>query len=777
MHRFTCSLFLNLVCVCFLSIYGPISKAQFTNASGDDSTIYVNHTVFLPKVGYYSSAENWTICQADMDGDNDLDLIIGPKQKDKLEIYFNDGKGHFSKQRSFPGVGSIRSMSSLDFDKDGQMDIVALSQEGKIITFKNRHSGTLTPYQTLYTGRLAHHISHGDLNGDQLPDLVSCIMPKNQLHIYYGKRNGQFNAKVSVKTGYEPRISQIADIDHDGNNDLIVGCDDGKLYIHYGKGNYELEQPVTIRSGAANWALGIGDFNGDGLLDIASASYMDKLLCIHLNAGERSFLREQRIVSGDHNFALTIQDVDLDGDQDVVTCSTLDDAIHFHLNDGNGSLGPAQKVASGSWNSDIVAGDYDQDGDIDIATSSIKDHKINIHMNTSADPEPEIHKLYCIKGTIFRADSETPYQNAVVSLLDSLGQSIATQPSDREGYIEFCPKAGKTYRLKVRTPDFPLYEQEVYLPYEDVVVEIHLLAPKGTLVYGKVRNKETKFLIKDAVVHIRDASGTVLAELLVNQQGAYTHELPFGNGYEVQGIADGYLPQTDFFDLQEKHHPHGLRKDLELIPNPIADKRCMDGIVVLDSSQESIPEIRVIVRDTIGNPVARRTINQDGSFQLYLPIGYYDFSIKAKGYFFEEQRVEIDQIGDKLACLPIPLTLKALVPGAKFVLKNIYYDVDKATLRPSSMDELDKLISLLEENPNVKVELSSHTDSDGSDEYNIGLSQKRAQSVVNYLLRGGISSQRLVPKGYGENQPVVPNTSPKNKQLNRRTEFKVLGYQ
>ena len=136
------------------------------------------------------------------------------------------------------------------------------------------------------------------------------------------------------------------------------------------------------------------------------------------------------------------------------------------------------------------------------------------------------------------------------------------------------------------------------------------------------------------------------------------------------------------------------------------------------------------------------------------------------------------------------------------LIDNIFYDFDKATLRPESATSLDELVKLLTENPNVTIELSAHADYRGSAEYNKRLSQKRAESVVNYLIEHGIPQDRLTPKGYGVEKPktirkkltekypwlkeddvltedFIKKLDDKEKeeicnQLNRRTEFIVL---
>lgn len=126
------------------------------------------------------------------------------------------------------------------------------------------------------------------------------------------------------------------------------------------------------------------------------------------------------------------------------------------------------------------------------------------------------------------------------------------------------------------------------------------------------------------------------------------------------------------------------------------------------------------------------------------------------------------------------LTLETLELEKIIVLENIFYDLDKWDIREDAALELDKLVNVLNDNPEISIELSSHTDSIGSDDYNIRLSQRRAQSAVDYIVNTGIERNRLVAKGYGESRPIARNTNPdgtdnpEGRQKNRRTEFKII---
>ncbi len=124
------------------------------------------------------------------------------------------------------------------------------------------------------------------------------------------------------------------------------------------------------------------------------------------------------------------------------------------------------------------------------------------------------------------------------------------------------------------------------------------------------------------------------------------------------------------------------------------------------------------------------------------------------------------------------LILDRIIVNKSIVLDNIYYDLDKADIREDAALELDKLVVILEDNPNISIELSSHTDDRSSVEYNQDLSQRRAESAVSYILSKGIERNRISAKGYGESQLLILNAKTEDEhQINRRTEFKVTSYE
>ncbi|MFM2375761.1 MAG: hypothetical protein RLZZ165_858 [Bacteroidota bacterium] len=198
--------------------------------------------------------------------------------------------------------------------------------------------------------------------------------------------------------------------------------------------------------------------------------------------------------------------------------------------------------------------------------------------------------------------------------------------------------------------------------------------------------------------------------------------------------------------------------------------------VVSDAKTAEPLEASITVIDNDRNVVVS-TLNSNsatGRYLVSLPSGRnYGIRVEREEYLFKSLNINI-QKSDGFQEIVQDVALDKIEVGVGIVLNNLFYDVDKATLRPESIGELERLLMLMEENPSLKIEIGGHTDSDGTEEHNEVLSQNRAQSVVDFLVEKGVNRERMVATGYGESTPVVPNDTKENKQLNRRTELKIL---
>jgi len=122
----------------------------------------------------------------------------------------------------------------------------------------------------------------------------------------------------------------------------------------------------------------------------------------------------------------------------------------------------------------------------------------------------------------------------------------------------------------------------------------------------------------------------------------------------------------------------------------------------------------------------------------------------------------------------INVLLQAIPSGASYVIDNIFFEPNSFALRDESKTSLDQLVDLLKQNPSLKIQIGGYTDDQGSEEYNQVLSENRAKSVYDYLLKNRIESSRVSYKGYGESNPIAPNTTEEGRAQNRRIEFKVI---
>lgn len=163
-----------------------------------------------------------------------------------------------------------------------------------------------------------------------------------------------------------------------------------------------------------------------------------------------------------------------------------------------------------------------------------------------------------------------------------------------------------------------------------------------------------------------------------------------------------------------------------------------------------------------------------GEYMAVVPGGRnYAMHVQANGFLLHSENISTVTGGGTME-KSMDIGLQSIETGTHEVMRNIFFERDQATLNPSSLGELGQLLTLLRENPNVRLEIGGHTDSDGSEDHNDELSTKRAYAVVDHLVNNGIPAERLEAKGYGATQPLETNDSDESKAKNRRTEMRVL---
>jgi hypothetical protein len=207
-------------------------------------------------------------------------------------------------------------------------------------------------------------------------------------------------------------------------------------------------------------------------------------------------------------------------------------------------------------------------------------------------------------------------------------------------------------------------------------------------------------------------------------------------------------------------------------PNPVS---YMKGKVYDKETGKLLKADYELINLSTGKILQKNSTDETGNFLVCLPSGFnYGINVSRPGYLFYSENFTLEGIHTAAEPFIKKIILNPAKLGEKMQLANVFYEIDSWQLKEESMAELNNLVDLLKENKNLDMEIGGYTDSTGTEKYNMGLSEKRALSVVNYLIKMGISSNRLKYKGYGNTSKLGDNVTIEGRKLNRRTEAKII---
>jgi len=298
-----------------------------------------------------------------------------------------------------------------------------------------------------------------------------------------------------------------------------------------------------------------------------------------------------------------------------------------------------------------------------------------------------------------------------------------------------------------------------------------------TVVKIYVQDKYTAIPLPYVSVAFKDDKGDVVFKGMTDPNGVLiVDELP-GDNYKVQGILNDITTTTATIPKDEFSK--------ELIERTLYhnDPRfTLSGITVNAITGQTVEGVLVTCENTVMKKSSTQITSADGKFFFQLEQAS-DFKVtgEKKGWLSSETAYETTKGLDRSKELYVKLKLNMQQPKMADIIRldKIYYDFDKSNINPRAAEELNRLVKLMNDYPDMTIELSSHTDSRGSDAYNMALSQRRADAAVAYIIGKGISQNRIVAKGYGETRLVNEcangvNCSEAKHQENRRTEFQIL---
>ncbi len=287
---------------------------------------------------------------------------------------------------------------------------------------------------------------------------------------------------------------------------------------------------------------------------------------------------------------------------------------------------------------------------------------------------------------------------------------------------------------------------------------------------GKVVDAITKKTITPAKLTFK-SNNPKERSLVASAQadGTYSVILRVGSKYTLttSPIKD-YLAYSASLDMSVVKEGENLDKDIELIPSKLPF-----GFQLFDKETRKVlkdPKVKIL--DVEGKNIIDAKVENDIA-NVTLEIGRsYKFSASALGYGFFVRPFKPDS-SEAFKDRTKKIYLALLKKDEVVALNDITFETGKADLKPDSFEELDRLVTLMKDNEKIQVELSAHTDDTGNDDSNLKLSDRRAKSVMDYLIAKGVKADRMTSKGYGETQPLVPNDSDENRAKNRRVQFKI----
>jgi outer membrane protein OmpA-like peptidoglycan-associated protein len=281
--------------------------------------------------------------------------------------------------------------------------------------------------------------------------------------------------------------------------------------------------------------------------------------------------------------------------------------------------------------------------------------------------------------------------------------------------------------------------------------------------------------IDNATIELINTESNEIIEKFTTEElsGYYGVWVPSDKMFIVTVSAPSYKSKMDTIKVPISDGDLQIDKNFALVTKSDITA-IIKGKVYDAMSKKPLTSTLTIIDNISSAEVVTITSDAGGNYEVAVPTGKkYEIIAKSNDYqtAYENVNVPVSQKNQEIVK---DFSLNNLAVGSKIILKNIFYDFDKATLRGQSIVELDHLIQLLKDYPNMRIELSSHTDNKGTADYNLYLSNARSKSCVDYLILKGISKNRLEYKGYGLDQPIATNDTDAGRQMNRRTEFKIL---
>ena len=371
-----------------------------------------------------------------------------------------------------------------------------------------------------------------------------------------------------------------------------------------------------------------------------------------------------------------------------------------------------------------------------------------------------------VQGKIIDQDTKKGVAASIIitdALTSERVMTLSNNPST--GDYSIVLPVGRSFNIEVKKENYSNYTMSYDLrevhQYKEYQQDIELFKSANLTI--RISDEELfEPIVANVKVNVLGLSSTFIDMENDPLTGLANVDLPIGDTYEIQVSAPNFKGESFTFDLSGLVMYRDFEWEVELVPEK-------DDVMinVTDLVNNSKVKSKIILR----NKNRDEYIEVTGNEMVALRRGdrYEIEATSDEGYAFNSTTLEVGKGGEQ-----VTMKLLKLEKDAKLALKDINFESNSATLSDISFVELARVIELMKENPTLKVEIDAHTDDIGSDRYNLILSNKRAESVMSYLVSNDINEERFLAKGFGEKQPKVPNDSEENRAANRRVELRIL---
>lgn len=383
-----------------------------------------------------------------------------------------------------------------------------------------------------------------------------------------------------------------------------------------------------------------------------------------------------------------------------------------------------------------------------------------------------------ISGIVYNSVKNAPLDPKYKFVIVADGKVIDTAVinPDSASYKIRLP-LGRKYLIQANADKFVSTPEEIDVAqtreYSQMKKDLNVKPVPYVLVKGKFLNKKTGATLPASSRPKLAVDGVIIDSVEIDYNTmTYSAQVPYGKSYSLQVLADKYNPIVTYLDLNKVEDYQEFNKPL--YAEEIKLLAVITGKVLNKKTNKVISsKVNYIIKVNDVEKTDAKINKETGEYTVEVPIGQkYVINAAADKFFPSYENVDLSAETTPVKVYK-DLSLAPLEVGSSVKLNNVFFETGKAVLKSESFIELDKVVSFMNEYTEVKIEIGGHTDNVGKPEKNQTLSQNRADAVATYLKNQGITADRITSKGYGQNKPVVPNTTPANKAKNRRVEFTI----